>query len=69
MLSVWESLREHDQSILVEAVEQLMVNADLGSATLKALQEVVDKLKAQADINRAHAMILVQNKFMSLYSR
>lgn len=58
-----------DQSILVEAVEQLMVNAELSSATLRALQEATDKLRTQTEYSKVHAMILVQNKFLSLFSR
>lgn len=69
LLDTWLYLRDNDQSILIEAVEQLSVNPELSGATLRALQDATDKLKAQLDHSKIHMMILVQNKFLSLYSR
>lgn len=68
LLDTWLALQDSDQAVLVEAVEQLMVNNDLSSATLKALQEAVEKLQQQTDYTKIHALILVENKFLSLYS-
>lgn len=63
-------LYSNDQSVLVEAVEQLMVNSDLSSATLQALHESVNKLTHVLDsCSKIHAMVYVQNKFLALYSR
>lgn len=68
ILDTWQQLHDCDQAVLVEAVEQLMVNTDLSSATLKALKESVDKIVSKTDFSRVHALILVENKFLSLYS-
>jgi hypothetical protein len=62
-------LQDSDQAFLVEAVEQLMVNIQLTGASLKALQDTVEKLKTVTEFSRIHAMLLVENKFLSLYSR
>ncbi|GLH00249.1 Hermansky-Pudlak syndrome 1 protein like protein [Gryllus bimaculatus] len=68
ILDTWIQLQDSDQAVLVEAVEQLMVNTDLSAATLRALQEATEKLKSHTDFSRVHAMILVENKFLSLFS-
>lgn len=53
----------------MEAVEQLVVNPDLSSTVIQTLRESVDKLTALTESSKIHAMILVQNKFLALYSR
>ncbi|XP_049857861.1 Hermansky-Pudlak syndrome 1 protein homolog [Schistocerca gregaria] len=68
LLDTWTLLQDTDQAVLVEAVEQLMVNVDLSSATLRTLQEATEKLKTCPDFSKLHTMILVENKFLSLYS-
>ncbi|KAJ4431514.1 hypothetical protein ANN_20112 [Periplaneta americana] len=68
LLDTWMQLQDCDQAFLVEAVEQLMVNVDLTAASLKALQDAVEKLKTVTEFSRIHAMLLVENKFLSLYS-
>lgn len=62
-------LQDSDQAFLVEAIEQLMVNIDLTATALKALQDAVEKLKTVTEFSQIHAMLLVENKFLSLYSR
>lgn len=69
LLDTWLWLKDNDQAILVEAVEQLSVNKELSATTIRALQEATEKLKSQLDHSKMHAMILVHNKFLSLYSR
>lgn len=69
LIDSWSCSYENDQSVLVEAVEQLMINAELSSATLRALHDATDKLRSHSDYSKVHTMILVQNKFLSLYSR
>lgn len=54
--------------MLVESVEQLVVNSDLSSTTLQALQEVVEKFHCLIDCPKTHALVLVRNKFLGLYS-
>jgi Hermansky-Pudlak syndrome 1 protein len=69
MHDVWLQLRDTEQAFLVEAVEQLCVNPDISSATMKALQDACERIKAATDFNRMHALVFVENKFLSLYSR
>ncbi|XP_044594723.1 Hermansky-Pudlak syndrome 1 protein homolog [Cotesia glomerata] len=68
LLDAWKELREEEQSLLTESVEQLSVNADLASSTLKILRDAADKLKAQSDFPNVHVLVLVDHKFLSLYS-
>lgn len=69
LIDSWVYLSNNDQTVFVEAVEQLMINSDLSLATLQALQESVEKLSHSVDRLKMHAMVLVQNKFLALYSR
>ncbi|CAB3366142.1 Hypothetical predicted protein [Cloeon dipterum] len=68
LIDTWVLLRDSEQAFLVEAVEQLSVNPEITMATLKALQDACDRLKAATDFNRIHALVFVENKFLSLYS-
>nr|CAI5850418.1 unnamed protein product [Callosobruchus analis] len=68
LIDSWVHLHQNNQATLVEAIEQLFINSDLSSATIKALKESVDKLATLIECNKIHALILVQNKFLSLYS-
>lgn len=69
LIDSWSYLNDNDQAIFVEAVEQLVVNPDLSSETIKSLRETVDKLNPLIECNKIHALVLVQNRFLSLYSR
>lgn len=69
LLDSWSFLQSNDQAIFVEAVEQLIVNADTSTTTLGVLQEAIEKLRCQTESNKSHALILVENKFLALYSR
>ncbi|XP_065169466.1 BLOC-3 complex member HPS1 isoform X2 [Atheta coriaria] len=68
LLDSWSFLQSNDQAIFVEAVEQLIVNADTSTTTLGVLQEAIEKLRCQTESNKSHALILVENKFLALYS-
>lgn len=68
LLDSWSQMQNYDQAMFVEAVEQLMVNSDLTCVAIQAIQEAVDKLQAVSDGNRIHGLVLVENKFLSLYS-
>ena len=68
LLDAWVYLRESEQSFLTEAVEQLSVNADLAATTLKVLTDAADKLKTQSEFSSVHVLILVEHKFLSLFS-
>nr|XP_023028272.1 Hermansky-Pudlak syndrome 1 protein homolog isoform X2 [Leptinotarsa decemlineata] len=68
LIDGWMNLDSNDQAIHVEAVEQLTVNPDLTSTTIQILRESVDHLISQIECKKIHALVLVQNKFLSLYS-
>ncbi|KOX80690.1 Hermansky-Pudlak syndrome 1 protein like protein [Melipona quadrifasciata] len=68
LLNAWVHLRNHEQSMLTETIEQLSINTDLGVSILKVLHDACDKLKAQSEFSNVHILILVEQKFLSLYS-
>ncbi|KAF5273063.1 hypothetical protein FQR65_LT04805, partial [Abscondita terminalis] len=68
LIDSWIYLHNNEQLMLIEAIEQLMINSDLSLTALRALQEAVDKLQSIIDRSKVHALILVQNKFLALYS-
>jgi hypothetical protein len=68
LLDAWSDLRGSEQNILTEAVEQLSINTDLASATLRVLSDAADKLKAQSEFSNVHVLVLVEHKFLSLFS-
>lgn len=68
LIDSWVLLHNTEQLMLVEAIEQLIINSDLSFVALQALKEAVDKLQAIIDRPKVHALILVQNKFLALYS-
>ncbi|RLU22457.1 hypothetical protein DMN91_004735 [Ooceraea biroi] len=69
LLDAWSDLRNYEQSMLIEAIEQLSVNTEVASSVLKVLHDACDKLKSsQAEFSNLHMLILVGSKFLSLYS-
>lgn len=68
LIDAWSELRSTEQNILTESVEQLSVNPELASVTLKTLCDAADKLKTQPEFTNVHVLILVEHKFMSLFS-
>ncbi|XP_020289802.1 Hermansky-Pudlak syndrome 1 protein homolog isoform X2 [Pseudomyrmex gracilis] len=69
LLDAWCDLRNSEQSMLTEAVEQLSVNSEVSSSVLKVLHDACDKLKSsQPEFNNSHMLLLVGSKFLSLYS-
>lgn len=69
LIDSWIYMQDNDFTTLVEAVEQLVVNSDLSGTAIKILRESVDKLTSLTDSNKIHALILVENKLLCLYSR
>lgn len=69
MIDSWTYLYHNDQAIFVEAVEQLIVNADLSSTIIQSLRDSVDRLSASTEQSKIHGLVLVQSKFLALYSR
>ncbi|XP_056643966.1 BLOC-3 complex member HPS1 isoform X1 [Diorhabda sublineata] len=68
LIDNWRKLICYDQSVYVEAVEQLFINSELSSTSLKILRESVDNISAHVECKKVHGLILVQNKILSLYS-
>ncbi|XP_064083224.1 BLOC-3 complex member HPS1-like [Macrobrachium nipponense] len=68
LLEAWQNLYSKEQSYLVEAVERLVVNAELSGAAVKALAAVIDKLKSSKELTPCHALFFVRNKLLALYS-
>ncbi|KAK3865840.1 hypothetical protein Pcinc_028584 [Petrolisthes cinctipes] len=68
LLEAWQRLYAQEQSYLVEAVERLVVNAELSAASIKALAAVVDTLRPAQDLTPRHALFFVRNKLLALYS-
>lgn len=62
-------MQNNDQTILVEAIEQLVVNSEVSGAAIKVLKESVEKMASQIESVKMHALILVENKLFCLYSR
>ncbi len=64
----WYRLAYSEQSMLVEAIEQLRVNGQVATTCLKVLTEATDKIKSLLTYSHVHALIMVDHRFLSLYS-
>lgn len=69
LIDSWNYMQYNVQATLVEAVEQLVVNSDVKGIAIKVLKDSINKLAAQIESTKIHAMILVENKLFCLYSR
>ncbi|RZF32984.1 hypothetical protein LSTR_LSTR008697 [Laodelphax striatellus] len=67
-LDNWHELRQREQSLFVEAVEQLAVNGDITTAALTALRDSCNSLKSSLNYSRSHSLIFVQEKLLALYT-
>ncbi|XP_038112878.1 Hermansky-Pudlak syndrome 1 protein homolog [Culex quinquefasciatus] len=68
LITTYRRLYKANQGILVEAIEQLLVNADVKNTVVSALQGATEKLKQDPHSQRSHSIMFVGNKFLSLYS-
>ncbi|KAK9875116.1 hypothetical protein WA026_005909 [Henosepilachna vigintioctopunctata] len=68
LLDSYYYLKENDQAVLLEAIEQLVLNPNLNTSLLQALKESVVSLITQIDCFKVHALLMAKNKFLSLYS-
>lgn len=68
IIDCYRNLYKNNSSILIEAIEQINLNSSLSSEILKILNESVQALISKTTCTKLHALILVQNKFLSLYS-
>lgn len=64
----WKVLYEENQSVCLEVIEQLSVNHDVKNSIVSSLEYAMDKLKSDPNFQRSHALIFVNNKFLSLFS-
>lgn len=69
LIDNWVCLQNNDQALFVEAVEQLLINSDISIKVVQTLQEATAKLHSLTDYSKLHLLLLVQNKFLGLYSR
>lgn len=69
LLDVWLKRSNEEQCVLIEAVEQLTVSAELSTAALTAAKTAAEKMKAKSAFSRVHILIMVRQKFLTLYSR
>ncbi|XP_066146321.1 BLOC-3 complex member HPS1 isoform X2 [Euwallacea fornicatus] len=68
LIDKWMSLHNTEQSVLVEAIEQLIVNNDITSTCLQSLKDSITKLAVHENCSKVHALLFVDMKFLSLYS-
>lgn len=68
LLDTWYRRIATDQSFLVEAVEQLRVPSKVSSTCLKILTESTEKIKSSLSVSQVHAFIMVDHRFLCLYS-
>ena len=66
LLITWQILCKQEQMFLVEALERLHVNQQLNSISLNLLGDAL--LKTNKDGKSVHALLLVNNKLLGLYS-
>lgn len=66
LLQTWQTLCEQEQMFLAEALERLHVNPQLNNVSLNLLGDVL--LKTNRDGHTVHALLLVNNKLLGLYS-
>lgn len=69
LLDIWLLRSKEEQCVLIEAVEQLTVSTELSTAALTAAKTAADKMKAKSAFSRVHILIMVRQKFLTLYSR
>ncbi|KAL4113192.1 hypothetical protein QTP88_016860 [Uroleucon formosanum] len=68
LLDVWLKRTNEEQCVLIEAIEQLTVSAELSTAALTAAKTAAEKMKAKSAFSRVHILIMVRQKFLTLYS-
>lgn len=64
----WSKLFAKNQSVCLEVLEQLTVNNDVKNSIVLSLEHALEKLKHDPKYQKSHAMILVENKFVSMFS-
>uniref|UniRef100_A0AAR5QHD7 Hermansky-Pudlak syndrome 1 protein homolog n=1 Tax=Dendroctonus ponderosae TaxID=77166 RepID=A0AAR5QHD7_DENPD len=68
LIDQWLLLRNRDQAVFVEGLEQLIINNDISATCLQSLKESIAKLSVHPECSKIHALLFVDNKCLSLYS-
>ena len=66
ILVTWQKLCQQEQIFLVEALERLHVNQQLNVVSMNLLGDVLSK--TNKELHSLHALLLVNNKLLGLYS-
>lgn len=69
LLDTWLKRSNEEQCVIIEAVEQLTVSTELSTAALTAAKTAAEKMKTKSAFSRVHILIMVRQKFLTLYSR
>lgn len=69
LIDTWNCLVATDQSVLLEAVEEITTSPEVTGVTINALSQASEALKTKLDIVKSHTLVFVRNKFLALYSR
>lgn len=64
----WILLFDQNQSVCLDVIEQLTVSNDVKNSIVLSLEHALDKLKQDPKYQRNHALIFVDNKFLSIFS-
>jgi Hermansky-Pudlak syndrome 1 protein len=68
LMRTWKKLYEENQEVYLEAFEQVTVNNDVKKNVVSSLEIALEKLKQDPQHQRNHAVILIGNKFLSMFS-
>nr|XP_049466231.1 Hermansky-Pudlak syndrome 1 protein homolog [Anopheles coluzzii] len=68
LILTYRELYAINQGVLMEAIEQLLVNVDVKSTVVNALQAATDRLKQDPHSQRSHSLLFVGSKFLARYS-
>lgn len=68
IISSWSHSILNEQSMLVEAIEQLRLNSQVAGTCLKTLTEAAERTKSSLSYSQVHALVLVNHQLVSLYS-
>uniref|UniRef100_A0A2M4CSJ7 Putative agap011210-pa-like protein n=1 Tax=Anopheles darlingi TaxID=43151 RepID=A0A2M4CSJ7_ANODA len=68
LIDTYRELYATNQGVLMEAIEQMLVNVDVKSTVVAALQAATDRLKQDPHSQRSHSILFVGSKFLALYS-
>lgn len=68
LIETWQQLYDVDQSVLIEGIDNVVVNAEVRKVINHTLKSAAEKLKEDPDSQRCHAILFVTQKFVGLYS-